>query len=238
MKNVSIILPTYNEANNIVELIKEIEKSMSFWPNYEIIVIDDNSPDNTLQLVKDSFRDDNKIVTILRTSDRGLAKSIREGIERSTGDQIVIMDTDFTHDPEEIPKLIHVGQIYDIVSASRFSPGGHMQDTGHYIGSLLYNWLMRIVLRTQIQDNLGGYFTIKTEKLRLLPFDLIFFGYGDYFFRLLHYAQYNKFSIVEIPAIYCSRTKGTSKSSYYKMLLNYTKSMILLKISSKNKKIE
>ena len=99
------------------------------------------------------------------------------------------MDTDFTHDPAEIPKLLHVGEVYDIVSGSRFCAGGSMQDTQHYLSSLAYNWMIRLVLRTQIQDNLGGYFTMRREKLRQLPLDLIFCGYGDYFFRLLHCAR-------------------------------------------------
>ena len=230
MKKVSVILPTYNESDNILGLIHEIIDNFPINLDYEIIVVDDNSPDNTFDRVQKESLINCKISAFKRTADRGLAKSIRYGIERATGDQIVIMDTDFTHDPREIPKMLHVGKIYDIVIASRFSPGGQMEDTGHYISSLFYNWWLRIILTTQIQDNLGGYFTIQKQKLELLPSDIIFHGYGDYFFRLLFYAERERFSIVEIPALYLSRKKGASKSNYLKMLYNYTKSAIRLKI--------
>jgi dolichol-phosphate mannosyltransferase len=108
-----------------------------------------------------------------------------------------------------------------------------MQDTRHYLASLAYNWLMRIILRTQVQDNLGGYFTIDANKLKSLPLDRIFFGYGDYFFRLLHYAQKRGFSVVEIPAIYEVRHAGTSKSNFLKMLITYTGAMVRLKLQSR-----
>jgi dolichol-phosphate mannosyltransferase len=196
-------------------------------------VVDDNSPDRTYEIAREAFANDSEVKAVLRTTERGLAKSIRAGIEISTGDRIVVMDTDFTHDPAEIPRLLHVGQIYDIVSGSRFCAGGRMQDTRHYLASLAYNWLMRIILRTQVQDNLGGYFTIEARKLKSLPLGLIFFGYGDYFFRLLHYAQKRGFTVVEIPARYEARHAGSSKSNFLKMLFTYTGAMLRLRIQSR-----
>ena len=230
---VSVILPTYNEAGNIVELINQIIQSIPSDWGYEIIAVDDNSPDQTHQIVRNAFADNKNVVPVLRTKDRGFAFSIRCGIERATGNQILVMDTDFTHDPAEIPKLLHVGKIYDIVSASRFCAGGNMQDLRHYLASMGYNWFMRIILRTQVQDNLGGYFTITKNKLEQLPYDLVFFGYGDYFFRLLHYAQKMAMTIVEIPAQYRTRKEGASKSNFLKMLFAYTRAMLLLKLDDK-----
>ena len=226
---VSVILPTYNEAQNIVELVREIQKNLPANCSYEILVVDDNSPDETYRLVQTTFKDDPAVIPVLRTSDRGLANSIRDGILKAKGDQILVMDTDFTHDPAEIPKMLHVAQVYDLVSGSRFCPGGNMQDTGHYIASMLYNWLVRICIRTQVQDNLGGFFTVRKSMLDLLPFDRIFWGYGDYFFRLLHYAQRRNFTIVEIPAQYNVRTRGKSKSNFFKMLFLYTRALVQLR---------
>jgi len=229
---VSVILPTFNEAGNIVELVRQIKNQLPAGYAHEIIVVDDNSPDQTLQLVHRAFQDDPTIITVLRQSDRGLANSIRAGIENAGGDQIIVMDTDFTHDPLEIPKLLHVGQVYDLVSASRFCPGGNMQDTQHYLASMIYNWFIRLLVRTQVQDNLGGYFTIAAGKLNKLPFDKIFFGYGDYFFRLLHYAQINELTVVEIPAIYRMRQLGSSKSNFSKLLFSYTGALINFKMQT------
>jgi dolichol-phosphate mannosyltransferase len=228
---VSIVLPTFNESGNIINLIHAIKLHVPERWKREIIVADDNSPDGTAKLVEDTFPGDPEVKVIVRTSDRGLARSIRTGVEAATGDQIVVMDTDFTHDPGEIPKLLHVAEVFDIVSGSRFCAGGSMQDTQHYLASLFYNWFMRIVLRTQVQDNLGGYFTIKTEKLRCLPAGEIFFGYGDYFFRLLHFAQQQGMTVVEIPACYRARRAGRSKSNFIKMLWGYTGAMLRLRMS-------
>lgn len=229
---VSVILPTYNESGNIVELIGAIRHNVPQRWQKEIIVVDDNSPDGTYRLVCEQFPNDPEIKPILRTSDRGLAKSIRAGVEVATGDQVIVMDTDFTHDPTEIQRLLHVGELYDIVSGSRFCAGGSMQDVSHYLASLMYNWFMRIVLRTQVQDNLGGYFTMRMHKLRSLPLDLIFHGYGDYFFRMLHYAEKQGMSVVEIPARYQGRTQGRSKSNFFKMFFNYTGAVIRLKLEN------
>ncbi len=236
MTTVSVILPTYNESGNIVDLVNAIIHHISGAYDYEIIVVDDNSPDNTYGLVRETFQANPRVVPVLRTVDRGFAKSIREGIERASGERIVVMDTDFTHDPAEIPKLLHVGDVYDIVSGSRFCPGGNMQDTTHYLASMFYNWVLRVVLRTQVQDNLGGYFTMRRADVLRLPLDGIFYGYGEYFFRLLHHGQGQGMSIVEIPAVYRTRRAGSSKSRFGKLLLTYTRAAIRLKREGKKGK--
>jgi len=229
-KSVSVILPTFNEAGNIVELIQNIVMAMPATWDYEILLIDDNSPDGTHDVVSRAFQHNPKVIPILRTTDRGFAKSIRAGIERSRHEWIIVMDSDYTHDPVEIPRLLHVGQIYDFVSGSRFCAGGRMIDTTHYVISMLYNWLLRLVIRTQVQDNLGGYYAVRADRIRTLPFDEIFFGYGDYYFRLLHFAQKAGLSIVEIPAEYLLRKKGKSKSNWSKMLVSYTSGAVRLKL--------
>jgi len=229
---VSVILPTYNEARHIVELVRGVIANIPNGWDYEVVVVDDNSPDGTHAVVVDAFKANPGVIPIRRTSGRGFATSIRVGIERATGDQIMVMDSDFTHDPIEIPKLLHVGAVYDIAIGSRFCPGGRMQDAAHYLASMVFNWFVRIVIGTQIQDNLGGYFTIKADHLKRLPHDLIFFGYGDYFFRLLHYAQLEKMSVVEIPAQYLARRSGDSKSRFLRMLWSYTIAVFHLKLQA------
>ena len=221
-RKVSIILPCYNEAGHICDLVRKVMFSLPHRWECEVVVVDDNSPDGTYAKVAGVFAEDARVIPVLRTADRGLAKSIRAGLEYATGDQIVVMDSDFTHDPGELAKLLHVGTAYDIVIGSRFCPGGAMQNSGHYAASMFFNWFLRCVIGTQIQDNLGGYFTMRADKLRRLPFDLIFFGYGDYFFRLLHFAQREGLSVVEVPARYVARRSGTSKSRHLQMLWTYS----------------
>jgi dolichol-phosphate mannosyltransferase len=232
---VSVILPTYNEAGNIVLLVKAILEILPQEYEPEIIVVDDSSPDGTYELVTREFAGDGRVVPVLRTTDLGFAKAIRAGIELSTGDKIVVMDTDFTHDPVEIPRLLHVAKHYDLVSGSRFCAGGAMQDTKHYLASLLYNWILRLVLRTQVQDNLGGYFAVDRRVLFELPFDEIFWGYGEYYLRLLYFFLGRGFRLVEIPAHYQVRMSGSSKSHFMKMLFTYVGAAVKLRLKHRRR---
>jgi dolichol-phosphate mannosyltransferase len=235
---VSVILPTYNEAGNIVELVAAIKKQIPPAWAREIVVVDDNSQDGTFDLVKQAYADDPEIRTILRKSNRGLAASIRTGIEAATGDYLLVMDTDFTHRPEEIPAMLHCVQIADLVNGSRFCPGGNMADTAHYMASFIYNLFVRLIIRTQIQDNLGGFWVARTSLIRRLPFDDIFYGYGDYYFRLLHFAQYAAMKIIELPSQYCERSSGTSKSNFVKLLFQYSTMVLKLALRSAGKKVQ
>ena len=88
-RSVSVILLTYNESGNIVKLVSAVAANIPAGWDYQILVVDDNSPDDTLVAVKLAFVDDPRVVPILRTEDRGLAKSIRSGIERAAGERIV-----------------------------------------------------------------------------------------------------------------------------------------------------
>lgn len=230
----SVILPTYNEAGNIIGLVEEILAHFPPDVEPEILIVDDDSPDETYEVAKNAFAANRNVRILLRTKDRGFAKSIRAGIEQATGEFIIVMDTDFTHDPVEIPRMLHIARIYDIVSGSRFCAGGNMQDKKHYLASLAYNWLLRALLHTQLQDNLGGYFVMKRDKILSLPLDQIFYGYGEYFFRLLYFAQRGGLKVIEIPAIYRVRTYGSSKSNFLRMLFSYSRAAILLRISSKS----
>ena len=227
---VSVVLPTYNEAGNIVSLVEKILSVMPTGIQPEVIVVDDESPDNTYKIARQKFELVREVRIFRRTDDRGLAKSIRYGIEQATGDYVIVMDTDFTHDPAEIPRMIQVGEIYDIVSGSRFCAGGNMEEKAHYIASFIYNLILRIIIRTQVQDNLGGFFLIKRKNLKLLPFEKIFYGYGDYYFRMIYYAEKKNYSIIEIPTFYANRRKGKSKSNFIKLLFTYSCSAFRLVI--------
>ena len=198
----------------------------------EIIVIDDDSPDNTLQIASKAFESNPAVKVFLRTEDRGLANSIRYGVEHASGNYVIVMDTDFTHSPTEILNMLHIGEIYDIVIGSRFCAGGAMQGKTHYFASLAYNLVLRIILRTQVQDNLGGFFLMNREKLLSLPFDKIFHGYGDYFFRLIYFVEKQRFTIVEIPSYFAIRYRDKSKSNFLKMFFNYSWSALKF-VSSK-----
>ena len=102
----SIILPTYNEKDNIVELINAIFAILaSDSLDFEIVLVDDNSPDGTAEAVRQNFDGNGRVKLFVRTQERGLATAIRYGLEHSDGDILVFMDTDFNHDPAMIPQI-------------------------------------------------------------------------------------------------------------------------------------
>ena len=237
--NVSIILPTYNEKGNIIELINVIMKQLSLMDKKkEIIVVDDNSPDNTGQLVRDHFVENEEVRTFIRTGERGLATAIRYGMEKSSGNIIIVMDTDFNHDPKMLPQMIKFLEYYDIIVGSRFTMGGGMgggrgmSDIVRYICSYVFNFMVRIVLGTRIQDNLSGIFSIRREVLFALDFEKIFWGFGDYFFRLLFYSKKIPATILSIPVVYQPRKSGESKVRLLSLMIQYTTALIKLRFSA------
>lgn len=231
MPEVGIVLPTHNEEGNIAPLIDEILSVVGAQHSTEVIVVDDDSNDQTRAAVAQRFAGDSRVRLIHRRTTPGLAASIHDGLRACRARRVVVMDADFTHDPQEILQMLHVGQVFDIVSGSRFCEGGSMASRRHYIASLVYNWILRVILRTQVQDNLGGFWTMERASLSRLPADRIFFGYGDYFFRLLRYAELDGLTIVELPATYRARVSGQSKSHFWSMLLSYSRAALLLRFA-------
>jgi len=223
--NISVVLPTYNECKNIVDLIDAIEAEVSpLVTHLQIVVVDDNSPDGTAEVVQQRIQKSGQVHIDLhvRTEERGLASAIKYGLQRSQGDVVVVMDTDFNHDPQMIPQMIDLLKYYDLVIGSRFVMGGGMEEELRYKFSFLYNLFIRVTIRTQIQDNLSGFFAMRRDKLMALDLDRIFRGYGEYFIRLLYVAWRQHYKMLEVPVFYVLRRHGQSKSRFLNMLRDYT----------------
>ena len=155
----SIILPTYKEKDNIVELIQVIFNALEpEGLDFEVVVVDDNRPDGTAEAVRQNFDGDPRVKLFVRTSERGLATAIRYGVEHSTGQILVSMDTDFNHDPQILPQMIKFLDHYDIIIGSRFVMAGGMEDRFRQFSSLIYNYGIRLLFRTPVHDNLSGFF--------------------------------------------------------------------------------
>lgn len=244
--DVSIILPTYNERENICDLIDAIDRELGplAWP-FEVLVMDDNSPDGTAQVVAEQYALDLTATDVvgttghssglvrlhIRTKDKGLARAIRAGLECARGRTLVVMDTDFNHDPAMIPQMVDLLRYYDLVIGSRFVMRGGMEDKWRYRASLLYNFFLRILFMTQIQDNLSGFFAVRRERFfQLAPlFDTIFYGYGDYFIRLLYVAWRKNWKILEVPVFYILRRHGDSKTGFWSIFRDYTRAVLRLR---------
>ena len=121
MFSVSVIIPTFNEAENILKVINEVEDSLQ-GHDYEIIVVDDNSPDGTSDLVKKYSKRNSKVSCIKRTWKKGLSSAVVEGVALSSKEHICVMDGDGQHNPQDLSKFINEfeNQELDLVIGSRF----------------------------------------------------------------------------------------------------------------------
>ena len=108
-----------------------------------------------------------------------------------------------------------------MIIASRFTHGGGTNDNFIYICSYLFNFFVRIILFTRLQDNLSGYFSIRRERLFSLDFNKIFWGYGDYFFRLVYYMSRKGVAIFDIP-VYYEKPKHKKRRNLLSLLIRYT----------------
>jgi len=230
--HISVILPTYNEKNNIVKLVNKIIKQLKKYSKKEIIIVDDSSPDGTFLVAKKNFKKQKLVKVFLRKKDFSLGKAIGYGIKKSKGKLIIVMDTDLTHDPIMLKRMVSNCKNYDLVSSSRYVKGGSMYSIFHFFFSLIFNFFLSIILKSKMKDNLGGYFCVKRSFIKKIIYNDIFYGYGEYFFRLLFYLEKNNAKMLEIPSRYNKRNSGKSKSNFIILLFVYFFQALILKIKN------
>lgn len=229
---ISILLPTYNEEENISPLIKEIIKELSQLKiKYEIIVIDDDSKDKTIKNVKNISKKYKNIKLIVRKDEKGFASAILTGIKNSKYDYVLSMNSDFGHPPKYIPKLIENINDNDIIIASRYIKLTktriiRFQD----VLSLFLNLFLRLLLRVKATDLTCCFIIIKKSILNNINTSEIFNNYGDLEFKLL-YGLKGKIKIKEVPFNMETRYYGTSKTKVIKCGIDYIKSALKLRFS-------
>ncbi len=229
-KVVSIVLPTYNEKDTIGLLVEEILGRISF--DSEIIVVDDDSPDGTGDIVAEIIQTDPR-VRLLRRKERGLTSALRAGIEAVKHETIIWLDADFAHPPEALPDLLAADDGYDIVVASRYIRGGH--DGRHSLlrrsASVILNRIGQWWVKSSIRDLSSGFIRARKEVLKNLPFHGT---YGDYCIDFLVRAEKKGYRIKEIPYTNSEREKGYSKTTanpliFLRYVLLYLKTIIKLR---------
>ena len=210
-----IIIPTYNEVQNIKELITEIRKCLS---DCGLLIVDDNSPDGTANTVKEMQRYDKNIYLIQRDGKLGLASAMkigfRWGLNHGYG-YLCEMDADLSHNPRCLEKFIENIDDYDFVVGSRYMPGGGVMNWpfGRRILSRLGSLYARSVLSAPLSDFTSGFNMWRRKVLEDINLDTIKSeGYG--FLIEMKYKAYRKgFSFLEVPIIFEDRTRGVSKIS-------------------------
>lgn len=209
MSKISVILPTYNEKNNIGKLINSILKIIK--QPLEIIVVDDNSPDKTWKIVEKIKKKNNNVKLLRRMDKKGLASALYDGISLSRGNIIVWMDCDFSHPPELIPKLIDSMDSYDIIIASRYvKNGGDERSFIRVLTSRAINLFANVFLTSGIKDYTTGFVATKRNALNKIKFSPR--GYGEYCIEFLYESYKNGLKIKEIPYTFYSRKFGKTKT--------------------------
>ena len=229
---VSVILPTYNERENIVSLVESLSVVLADEGfDYQIVVVDDNSPDGTAQAVREKYLDTEKVRLILRNGQRGLATAVKRGIEESSGEIVVLMDADFSHSPQDLPALLTGLGEFDLVNGSRYLPAGGFEGNARArVSSMMINWFLRMVLKLKTTDNTSGFLAVKRSLLNRLGFDRIFYGYGDFHFRLMYDTFRNSASVREVPVVHRLRRRGQAKTRLLRDGWGYVASALKIRL--------
>lgn len=162
----SLVVPTYNEKNNLGLLIEKLQTALSKI-EYEIIVVDDDSPDGTWQLAEEQSKRNARVRLIRRKGERGLSLAVLEGFRHSRGDVLGVMDADHSHDPALLPSMVELiaNGGADCVVGSRRIPGGGVDKWPRHrkFSSDLATFLARFLTGVRIQDPMSGFFCIARE---------------------------------------------------------------------------
>ena len=204
--NVSIILSTFNEKLSIEFTISELIK---YLPGVEIIVVDDNSPDGTLEVLKKINYENLKIFSRKKT--KGLASAFLLGLINTSGDIIGWLDSNMGDTAKKFPEMLQNLKGADIVILSRYvAEGKDERNKIRVIASYLLNKFSKLILRSKINDLSSGIFLMKREVLNdVVP---VAKGHGEFMMEFLYKAEKKGNKIIEIPYIQPIDIEGHSKS--------------------------
>lgn len=212
--NIIITIPTYKEAENIELITREIFK---YLPDANILIMDDNSPDDTEKIATALCQTNPKIKFISRKDKpRSFAKSYIDGFKiaiANNADYIIQMDADFSHDPKYLPQMIENLKKYDLVIGSRYKSGGKVENWPLWrkILSRGSNLYAKIIVGLPIADPTAGFIGWKREALKKINLDKISSNGYAFLIEMKFYAQKNKLKMAEIPIIFTDRKFGASK---------------------------
>lgn len=193
----SIILCTYNEEKHIEKTIVELEKNIS---NLELVIVDDNSSDGTVEIIK-RLNKNKKYKTVFRKKSRSLASAFVRGIIESTGEYIGWVDTNMTELAPKFNFMIkELESDNDLVILSRYIEGGGDKRTFmRSLGSKYFNIFSRLALRVPMKDLTNSVFLMKRKVMDEVTF--LGYGHGEFFVEFLYNAYKKGFKIKEIPHI-------------------------------------
>ena len=216
MPRACVCLPTYDERENLEPMVRALLARLG--PDDRVLVIDDNSPDGTGELADRLAEAEPRVAVLHRERKEGLGPAYLAGFRRALADGaelILEMDCDFSHDPDDVPRLIAAAADADLVLGSRYVAGGRIENWGAFRrfvsrGGSLY---AQVLLRTPVRDLTGGFKCYRRVVLERIDLDAI--DARGYAFQIetTYRALRAGFRVVEIPIAFVDREAGSSKMS-------------------------
>lgn len=215
-KQIFIAIPTYNEAENIGQLLDDI---FMYLPESRVLVIDDGSPDNTAGVVKEKMSKFKNVYLIERSGKLGFAsaylRAFREIIDKHDADFLITMDADFSHNPRYLSMLVTAAESGDMIIGSRYARGGGVKNWS-FLRRLLSragNFYARTVLGIPVKDVTAGFICLRVPFLKKIPWqDMNAQGYAWLMeLKMLFYRK--RARMTEVPIIFEERRSGASKIS-------------------------
>ncbi len=212
-----VIIPTYNERENIEKLLSEVLRQ----PDVHVLVVDDNSPDLTFELVEELQRTryPDQLHLLKRAGKMGLGTAYVEGFQWALSrdyDYIMEMDADFSHNPAYLPDFLRAIEKSDLVLGSRYVPGGAIKGWGmlRHLVSTGGNLYARMVLGLPYHDITGGYKCFRRSVLEAIDLDAIHAKGYAFQIETTYRALLKGFTVAEIPIVFEDRVRGKSQFSW------------------------
>jgi dolichol-phosphate mannosyltransferase len=212
----TVCLPTYNERENIEPMVAALLERLG--PDDSVLVIDDSSPDGTGEIADRLAAEHRRVSVLHRPSKEGLGPAYLAGFRRTLADgaELVLeMDCDFSHDPDDVPRLISAAADADLVLGSRYSDGGRIENWGplRRFVSRAGSLYAQALLAAPVRDLTGGFKCYRREVLERIDLDAV--SSRGYAFQIetTYRALRAGFRVVEVPIAFANRKAGTSKMS-------------------------
>jgi len=211
IKRLSVVVPVYNEADNLPELFRKLKEVLpGITPDYEIIFVNDGSDDGCEEILSGFFRDNDFVSLVHLYKNFGKTPALEQGFAIARGDIIATLDSDLQNDPADLGSLIDkIEEGYDLVSGMR---QGRQDPGGKILTSRLFNLIIRQTTGLRLKDYFSGMRCYRKKVLNALNL------YGDLYRFALVFAHFDGFKVAEVPIRHNPRLHGDSKYSKYTRL--------------------
>jgi dolichol-phosphate mannosyltransferase len=214
-----LVLPTYNEAPNLEPFVRAVLPELaSAAPEHHVLVVDDSSPDGTGEIADRLATEFPQVEVLHRRAKEGLGRAYLAGFAYALdagADFVLEMDSDFSHDPKDLPRLLEAAKDADLVLGSRYVEGGAVTDWGltRRIVSRGGSAYARHVLGIPVRDLTGGFKCFRRKVLETIDLGSIHTGGYGFQIELTYRAIQAGFRVVEVPIVFRDRQAGVSKMS-------------------------